>query len=118
LISGTDKATKFYRTVLGETFAYVQFRIPEISDELFQIDEAMKAGFGWEHGPFELWDAVGLTTGIELDQRNGHPVAPWIEELARNGVKGFYQLKTISHNIIAFLKMRLYQSQDKKPLLF
>ncbi|MEK9530468.1 MAG: 3-hydroxyacyl-CoA dehydrogenase NAD-binding domain-containing protein, partial [Flavobacteriaceae bacterium] len=66
LINGSDKAAQFYRTILGETFAYVQNRIPEISDELYQIDEAMKAGFGWEHGPFELWDAVGLATGIEL----------------------------------------------------
>jgi 3-hydroxyacyl-CoA dehydrogenase len=93
LISGTDKAAKFYRTVLGETFAYVQYRIPEISDELFQIDEAMKAGFGWEHGPFELWDAVGLTTGIELIKETGHNVAPWIEKLAANGTTGFYELK-------------------------
>jgi len=93
LISGTDKAAKFYRTVLGETFAYVQYRIPEISDALYQIDEAMKAGFGWEHGPFELWDAVGLTEGITLIKEAGHPVAPWIEALAANGATGFYQLK-------------------------
>ena len=82
LISGNDKAAAFYRKVLGETFAYVQFRIPEIADELFHIDEAMKAGFGWEHGPFELWDAVGLAKGIELIKEAGHPVAPWIETLA------------------------------------
>lgn len=93
LISGNDKATTFYRTVLGETFAYVQFRIPEIADELFHIDDAMKAGFGWEHGPFELWDAVGLKTGIELIKEIGHPVAQWIEELAETGTNGFYQLR-------------------------
>lgn len=92
LIKGTDKAATFYRKVLGETFAYVQFRIPEISDELFQIDEAMKAGFGWEHGPFELWDAVGLSAGIELIKKAGQPVAAWIEELAASNANGFYQL--------------------------
>lgn len=92
LISGTDKAATFYRKVLGETFAYVQFRIPEISDELYQIDEAMKAGFGWEHGPFELWDAVGLSSGIELIKEAGQPVASWIEDLAATGANGFYQL--------------------------
>jgi 3-hydroxyacyl-CoA dehydrogenase len=92
LISGTDKAATFYRKVLGETFAYVQFRIPEIADELYSIDEAMKAGFGWEHGPFELWDAVGLNTGIELIKEAGHEVAPWIDELAAKA-DGFYQLQ-------------------------
>ena len=92
LVNGKDKAATFYRKVLGETFAYVQFRIPEIADELYHIDEAMKAGFGWEHGPFELWDAVGLATGIELIKEAGQPVAPWIETLATKA-DGFYQLK-------------------------
>ncbi len=92
LVDGKDKAATFYRKVLGETFAYVQFRIPEIADELYHIDEAMKAGFGWEHGPFELWDAVGLATGIELIKEAGQPVAPWIETLAAKA-DGFYQLK-------------------------
>ena len=92
LIGGTDKAAAFYRKVLGETFAYVQFRIPEIADELFYIDEAMKAGFGWEHGPFELWDAVGLAKGIELIKEAGHTVAPWIETLATKA-DCFYKLE-------------------------
>ena len=93
LISGSDKAAIFYRKMLGETFAYVQFRVPEIADELFHIDEAMKAGFGWEHGPFELWDAVGLETGMELIKEAGHPIAPWIESLAAKA-NGFYQLQS------------------------
>jgi 3-hydroxyacyl-CoA dehydrogenase len=93
LISGSDKAATFYRKMLGETFAYVQFRVPEIADELFHIDEAMKAGFGWEHGPFELWDAVGLATGMELIKEAGHPIAPWIESLAAKA-NGFYQLQS------------------------
>ena len=92
LIGGNDKAAAFYRKVLGETFAYVQFRIPEIADELFHIDEAMKAGFGWEHGPFELWDSVGLATGIDLIKEAGHAVAPWIETLAAKA-DCFYKLE-------------------------
>ena len=92
LINGKDKAATFYRRVLGETFAYVQFRIPEISNELFQIDEAMKAGFGWEHGPFELWDAVGFKSGVELIKEAGHSLAPWIEDLASSNTNGFYRL--------------------------
>ena len=92
MINGNDKAAAFYRKILGETFAYVQFRIPEIADELFHVDDAMKAGFGWEHGPFELWDAVGLTTGIELIKEAGHPVAPWIETL-KTKCESFYKLE-------------------------
>ena len=48
-------------------FAYVSYRIPEISDELYKIDDAMKAGFGWEHGPFQIWDAIGVQKGIEIN---------------------------------------------------
>src|SRR5690606_33885108 len=66
LIKGEDKAGEFYRKKFGAMFAYVSKRIPEITDELYKIDDAMKAGFGWENGPFEIWDAVGVEKGIEL----------------------------------------------------
>ena len=59
LCAGTDKAGEFYRTSFSGLFSYVSNRIPEISDELYRIDEAMKAGFGWEIGAFETWDALG-----------------------------------------------------------
>lgn len=57
-------------------FAYVQNRIPEISDELYRIDDAMKAGFGWENGPFEIWDAIGIRKGIELMKAEGQFTRP------------------------------------------
>jgi 3-hydroxyacyl-CoA dehydrogenase len=60
LLSGKDKAADFYRQTYLNLFAYVSNRIPEISDELYRIDDAMRAGFAWEMGPFEIWDAVGL----------------------------------------------------------
>src|SRR5690554_3334119 len=59
LIEGDDKAGEFYRKNFGAMFAYVSKKIPEITDEFYKIDDAMKAGFGWENGPFEIWDAVG-----------------------------------------------------------
>ncbi|HLT34116.1 MAG TPA: 3-hydroxyacyl-CoA dehydrogenase family protein, partial [Aquaticitalea sp.] len=59
LVSGKDKAGDFYRKNFSALFAYVSNRIPEITDELYKIDDAMKAGFGWEHGPFQIWDAIG-----------------------------------------------------------
>ncbi len=92
LITGTDKAGEFYRKNLGAMFAYVANRIPEISDELYKIDDAMKAGFGWENGPFEIWDAVGVQKGIELIEATGEKVAPWVAEMA-NLNQNFYSTK-------------------------
>ena len=93
LIGGKDKAGEFYRKNFGAMFAYVQNRIPEISDELFKIDDAMKAGFGWENGPFEIWDAVGIEKGIELMKLEGTEPATWITDMLASGVTSFYSVK-------------------------
>ncbi|SOS47366.1 Putative fatty acid oxidation complex trifunctional enzyme (Includes: 3-hydroxyacyl-CoA dehydrogenase; Enoyl-CoA hydratase/Delta(3)-cis-Delta(2)-trans-enoyl-CoA isomerase) [Tenacibaculum dicentrarchi] len=93
LVGGKDKAGEFYRKNFAAMFAYVQNRIPEISDELYKIDDAMKAGFGWENGPFEIWDAVGIEKGIELMKAEGNQPAAWISEMVANGQKSFYSVK-------------------------
>ncbi len=93
LITGKDKAGEFYRKSFAALFAYVQHRIPEISDELYRIDDAMKAGFGWENGPFQIWDAVGVTKGIELMKAEGLPIASWVEEMIATGNSSFYTIK-------------------------
>lgn len=93
LIKGTDKAGEFYRKNFGGMFAYVANRIPEITDDLYKIDDAMKAGFGWENGPFEIWDAVGLEKGIELLKAEGQEPAPWINEMVSSGNNNFYTIK-------------------------
>jgi 3-hydroxyacyl-CoA dehydrogenase len=93
LIGGKDKAGEFYRKNFGAMFAYVQNRIPEISDELYKIDDAMKAGFGWENGPFEIWDAVGVAKGIELMKAEGAEPAAWVTEMLASGATSFYSIK-------------------------
>lgn len=93
LITGKDKAGAFYRKDFGGMFAYVANRIPEITDDLYKIDDAMKAGFGWENGPFEIWDAVGVEKGIELIRALGKEPAPWINEMLASGNKSFYSVK-------------------------
>ncbi|MDC8000520.1 3-hydroxyacyl-CoA dehydrogenase NAD-binding domain-containing protein [Aequorivita todarodis] len=93
LIEGDDKAGEFYRKNFGAMFAYVSKRIPEITDELYKIDDAMKAGFGWENGPFEIWDAVGVKKGIELIKNLGKEPAPWVNEMLKNGVESFYEVR-------------------------
>lgn len=93
LIGGKDKAGKFYRQSLGALFAYVSHRIPEITDALYKIDDAMKAGFGWEHGPFQIWDAVGLEKGLDLASEAGQQVAPWVKEMQSGGHASFYEIR-------------------------
>ncbi len=93
LIAGDDKAGEFYRKNFGAMFAYVSKRIPEITDELYKIDDAMKAGFGWDNGPFEIWDAVGVKKGIELIKDLGKEPAAWVNEMLDAGVDSFYTIK-------------------------
>ncbi|WP_299107229.1 3-hydroxyacyl-CoA dehydrogenase/enoyl-CoA hydratase family protein [uncultured Tenacibaculum sp.] len=93
LVGGKDKAGEFYRKNFAAMFAYVQNRIPEISDELYRIDDAMKAGFGWENGPFEIWDAVGVEKGIELMKAEGKEPAAWVTEMVAKGETSFYSVK-------------------------
>lgn len=93
LVKGKDKAGEFYRKNFAAMFAYVSNRVPEISDELYKIDDAMKAGFGWEHGPFQIWDAVGVEKGLELIKQEGHQVADWVNNLVAKGFSSFYTVK-------------------------
>ena len=92
LVAGKDKAGEFYRLSFGSLFAYVSNRIPEISDELYKLDDALRAGFGWEMGPFETWDALGVQAGIDLAKAAGRTVAPWVEEMAAAGHTSFYRV--------------------------
>jgi len=93
LVNGKDKAGDFYRKNFAAMFAYVQNRIPEISDELYRIDDAMKAGFGWENGPFEIWDAIGIEKGVELMKAEGLTPASWITDMLASGNQSFYTVK-------------------------
>lgn len=93
LISGEDKAGAFYRENFGAMFAYVSNRIPEISDEFYKIDEAMKAGFGWKIGPFEIWDAIGIEKGIELIRALGKKQAGWVDDMLAANNSSFYKIK-------------------------
>ena len=93
LVGGKDKAGEFYRKSFAHLFAYVQNRIPEITDELYKIDDAMKAGFGWEHGPFQIWDAIGVEKGIKLMEAEGLKVASWVTEMIASGSTAFYSVK-------------------------
>ncbi|MCL4122295.1 UNVERIFIED_CONTAM: hypothetical protein GTU68_000668 [Idotea baltica] len=93
LVSGKDKAGEFYRKSFASLFAYVSNRIPEITDELYKIDDAMKAGFGWEHGPFQIWDAIGVEKGIEIMKAEGLEPHAWVNDMLASSSKSFYSVK-------------------------
>ncbi len=93
LIKGKDKAGDFYRKSFASLFSYVSNRVPEISDDFYKIDDAMKAGFGWEHGPFQIWDAIGVAEGIEMMKAEGLAPASWVNEMISSGYKSFYTVK-------------------------
>ncbi|MDC0870516.1 3-hydroxyacyl-CoA dehydrogenase NAD-binding domain-containing protein [Flavobacteriaceae bacterium] len=93
LVAGKDKAGEFYRKSFAAMFAYVQNRIPEISDELYRIDDGLRAGFGWEHGPFQIWDAIGVAKGVEIMKAEGKEPAGWVAEMLSNGETSFYSVK-------------------------
>ncbi|WKK64706.1 3-hydroxyacyl-CoA dehydrogenase/enoyl-CoA hydratase family protein [Lutimonas zeaxanthinifaciens] len=90
LVKGKDKAGEFYRKTLSAIFAYASNRIPEISDELYRIDDAMKAGFGWEHGPFEIWDSIGVEEGLKMMESEGYQPNAWVNEMLAANCKSFY----------------------------
>lgn len=93
LMAGQDKAGEFYRKSFAGIFKYVSHRIPEIADELYKIDDAMKAGFGWELGPFETWDAVGVEKGLKIMEELGRKPAQWVYDMVSAGGKSFYTIE-------------------------
>ncbi len=93
LISGKDKAGDFYRASFFGLFQYVSNRIPEISDELYKIDDAMKAGFGWELGSFEYWDALGVKETVDAMEKAGMKPAQWIYDFLKSGNTSFYKVE-------------------------
>ncbi|MCG8326551.1 MAG: 3-hydroxyacyl-CoA dehydrogenase/enoyl-CoA hydratase family protein [Chitinophagales bacterium] len=91
IFDADDKGGALIKQSLLGLFAYVSNRIPEISDNLYSIDDAMKAGYAWEIGPFEYWDIIGLKKGIELAEAQGETIADWVKEMLDAGNESFYK---------------------------
>lgn len=91
LFLSQDKAGEFYRLFHYSLFSYISHRIPEISDEIYRVDDAMKAGFGWEIGAFESWDVFGVAKTTEAMKAAGYTVAAWVDEMLVKGVTSFYK---------------------------
>jgi 3-hydroxyacyl-CoA dehydrogenase len=105
LVAGSDKAGEFYRHFHYGLFSYISHRIPEISDELYRVDDAMMAGFGWEIGAFESWDVLGIAKTTEAMKAGGYKVAKWVDEMLAAGNKSFYKIEN---------GKKLYYDQNSK----
>ena len=93
LCSGTDKAGEFYRIFHYNLFSYISHRIPEITDELYRVDDGMMAGFGWEVGAFESWDILGVAKTTAAMKEGGYKIASWVEEMLAAGITSFYKVE-------------------------
>lgn len=97
---GNDKAATLFRAMHYPLFEYVSNRVPEITDDFYRIDDAMRAGFGWELGPFEVWDALGVRETMDkikaeekrLPGQTGE-VAAWVHDMLSQGIESFYKIQ-------------------------
>lgn len=92
LLTGEGKYSDFLREASYGLFAYVSHRIPEIADDLFRIDQAISAGFGWEIAAFEQWDILGVEKTLKNMEAAGFKAASWVHEMLATGIKSFYRV--------------------------
>ncbi|HMS99582.1 MAG TPA: 3-hydroxyacyl-CoA dehydrogenase/enoyl-CoA hydratase family protein [Saprospiraceae bacterium] len=93
MIHFDDAGGRFLEEYFAGLFAYTANRVPEISDNLYSIDDAMKSGYAWGYGPFEYWDMFGLQKGAQMLQKFGHAVPEWVQKMLDNGLEKFYQIE-------------------------
>ena len=93
LVLSKDKAGEFLRRLYFMIFQYSSNRIPEIADEVYKIDDALRAGFGWEAGPFETWDVLGLENTIKTMEESDLKPAQWVYDMIGKGINSFYKIE-------------------------
>lgn len=93
LMEDKGKAGDFYRASFYALFQFVSNRIPEISNEIYKVDDALNAGFGWKLGPFQTWDAVGVEKNVKAMEEAGKKAAPWVYDMLKSGITSFYKVE-------------------------
>lgn len=117
LYNSKGEAGDFYREMFSDIFAYVSHRVPEISDESFRIDQAMKAGFGWELGPFEIWDAIGVQAAYDKAIALEKNIAPWVKEMLDAGQNNFYKIEDSSKHFFNTLEKEYCALPNQNALI-
>jgi len=110
LIVGEDKVNLFLNEYFTSIFSYVIKRVPEISEQYYQIDDAMRSGYFWDYGPFEYWDLIGFEKGLEMISSEGLKLPDWIQKMQKinagsfyiyeNGEKKYFNLQTEKYEAI------------------
>jgi 3-hydroxyacyl-CoA dehydrogenase len=108
-----DKAGQFLWTALSELWTYCANRVPEISDSVVEIDRAMKLGFNWEMGPFELWDEAGVEGTVTRMKKQSKPVAANAEKLLASGKRSWYSDASNTASGLTYFDLG---SSDYKPV--
>ena len=90
LCYGDDRGSKYFWEITAKTLIYSANRIPEISDDIVNIDNAMRWGYAWEMGPFESWDALGVRKSVDRMKTEGKKVPDWVLEMLDSGRETFY----------------------------
>lgn len=93
LCYGDDRGSKYFWEITAKTLIYSANRIPEISDDIVNIDNAMKWGFAWEMGPFESWDAIGVQKSVNRMKSEGMQVPAWVLDMLESGRDSFYTIE-------------------------
>ncbi|ABS23797.1 3-hydroxyacyl-CoA dehydrogenase/enoyl-CoA hydratase family protein [Bacillus cytotoxicus] len=91
LVYAKDRAGELLWNIITPTLLYSAKLYKEIADDIVAIDQAMKWGFGWEQGPFEIWDAIGVEKSVQKMEENGKVVPAWVKEMLQNGFATFYK---------------------------
>ncbi len=97
LVWGKDRVGEFLWKTFSRTLNYAAKRIPEIADAIVEVDRAMRWGFGWELGPFEVWDAIGVEKSVARMKEEGVTVSPNVEQMLSSGAKSFYKREQGQH---------------------
>lgn len=93
LVQGSQKEQQFFSAYFGQLLGYAAARIPEISDQYYPVDDAMRTGYFWAYGPFEYWDLIGFELGLELIDKVGAELPEWIHEMKADGNTKFYKFE-------------------------
>ena len=93
LFKDKGKAGEFYRATFNALFQFSSNRIPEISDDIYKVDDALNAGFGWKLGPFQTWDAVGVESTVKAMEESDNKAAQWVYDMLDSGITSFYKVE-------------------------
>ena len=113
-VTSPDRGGQFAWKILKKILLYSAEKVPEISDDIVNIDRAMKWGYNWELGPFELWDAMGLKPSVKRMEKEGETIPPLAEQLLSKGYSSFYEKKD-GHVSYFDLGAGQYQKVEEKP---